>query len=918
MTHHAQSFKRIIKLILCASALLPLSKAADVDVLLYSAQASDVSIDVEKTNGYLNEMLQQSAGYEGSSSSSFSQRGVNSLVEAIHDPKYRNTTITQISGNYDYVVFVPSSLTFYGKAISVKEFPELVFEASYQMSRYVLNAGAHPILLMGDPETQANAAKAGENTYRIANGCGISANPAGYAIADQGLAGASTTTTLNQQAYLVAASLYSQITGLNAADLSYTPVTDSQALADAAFNNLQFHSTATHYTTSVHNEGMMRYRYLDLNAGPMKGTARYYRKGSSTELKIKNRLDNILEASGFIAYSKRSSEDADGTKAWTESDFDIVKPEFDSAPNEWFLCYARSTEYAIAPMIAYNQSNLIGLTYDKQYAGMPLGKDSTEWTLSHLHSSAYDMYWEYDNFQWSTIPLHVGIARFYEEDPSLVVSTDGTHLTPQLSYLGASMMGASALGQTLTPPDDLNEGEARGFRIGAQLLKQLAYLSEDEQFTPDSQLAVQDTTLPQASRNSNYTHTLTATGGKSPYTWEQISDETLPEGLTLSANGTITGIPTPEAGITQLVFKVTDANGSIRKQPLKLEVVDSGSAFQPLLHWKLDDGSGMTATAATGTSIDGTLMNAPTWSGYGVDQGSLTFDGDDDYVTSTIPAQPFTAFTLSFWAKSTASGQNKYASVFSHDAESNDFQIDLGGSNGAFQYRGSQAATIGDAVVGEWVHLAVSCDGTDTYLYYNGAYVRTLSGVADNSFSKLLLGVNRAGNQFFRGCIDDVRLYPGELTAAEITSLYQSYPTPSEDPWIEWGNGHFTEAEIEAGLAAPDQDPDMDGIENFLEYAFNLDPKANSHTLGTPGHVSLPVLDCSSKPGSVLFIYRRNLAASDLTYLVEFSKDLTAGSWTAASTSESVLSDDGETQVIQATIQDTLGDKVFLRLNVSQ
>ena len=896
--------------------MLMKSQAEDIDVLLFSAEAGSVSIDVSQTSTYLNEMLLQTAGYAGSSCTSYSQSGVNSLVEAIHDPSYRNNTITQVTGNYQYVVLIPSSLTHSGLPVSVKEYPEMVFEASYQLSGPILNSGARPILLMGDPESQANASLVGENTYRIANGCGISANPAGYAVADQNLAGTSNPTNLKKQAYLVASSLYSQITGFNAADLAYSPVSASQTLANAAMANLQTHQSATHYTTSVHNSGMIRYRYLDLNAAPMNGTARFFRKGSSTELKIKNRLVNILEASGFIAYPKRTSDTAGGTKSWMVDDFDLAKSEFDLSPNGWFLCYARNSSYAIAPMIAYNQSNVMGLTYDKQYDGMPDDDAATTpWTLANLHSRIYDMAYDYSNYQWSTVPLHVGIARFYEADPSLVVSKDGTHLTPELSYLGASMMGASSLGQSLTPPTDLNAKESMGFQIGAQLLKQLAYLSEDETFIPDSQLAIQPPPIPDATTNFNYTHTLTSTGGTAPYAWEEISETGPPTGLALSSAGVLSGTPTGNAGTYRLVFKVTDSQGSIRKLPMALELLQ-GVALMPLLHWKLDDGAGMTATAATGTSIDGALVNAPEWSDYGVDQGSLSFDGIAQKVFADLSAQSITAYSIAFWAKSSATGQNVYAGVVSHDAASQDFQIDMGGSNGQFQYRGSQTSTIGNAPVNEWVHLAVTCDGIDTKLYYNGGLVNTLTGVADNAFVEVLLGVNRTDNRFFKGSVDDFRLYPGELAAGEINDLYQSYPTPLQDPWLTWQLSHFTQNEIDTGVAADDQDPDADGILNQLEYALNLDPKGHRSSGGEPGHNGLPALDVSES-APVALIYRRNLAATDVSYIVEKSDNLSVGSWSAALVTDTILSDDGQTQVIQAMLLSTFTNQIFIRLKVN-
>lgn len=59
----------------------------------------------------------------------------------------------------------------------------------------------------------------------------------------------------------------------------------------------------------------------------------------------------------------------------------------------------------------------------------------------------------------------------------------------------------------------------------------------------------------------DYSFTLAAEGGISPYTWELDStSEALVAGLTLSSDGVISGVPTA-TGTPDLVFKVTDSYG---------------------------------------------------------------------------------------------------------------------------------------------------------------------------------------------------------------------------------------------------------------------------------------------------------------------------------------------------------------------
>src|SRR5450759_3422727 len=75
-------------------------------------------------------------------------------------------------------------------------------------------------------------------------------------------------------------------------------------------------------------------------------------------------------------------------------------------------------------------------------------------------------------------------------------------------------------------------------------------------------LAVQTNSLPSGAFGTPYTATLSASGGKAPYTWSQTSGS-LPPGLTLNpGTGAITGTPTTQGASSNLSFQVKDANNS--------------------------------------------------------------------------------------------------------------------------------------------------------------------------------------------------------------------------------------------------------------------------------------------------------------------------------------------------------------------
>jgi len=73
-------------------------------------------------------------------------------------------------------------------------------------------------------------------------------------------------------------------------------------------------------------------------------------------------------------------------------------------------------------------------------------------------------------------------------------------------------------------------------------------------------LEVKNAALPVATNTTGYATTLGATGGKGPYVWSTVEGAgTLPPGLTLAADGKITGTPNA-VGTYSLVFKVKDSS----------------------------------------------------------------------------------------------------------------------------------------------------------------------------------------------------------------------------------------------------------------------------------------------------------------------------------------------------------------------
>lgn len=110
-------------------------------------------------------------------------------------------------------------------------------------------------------------------------------------------------------------------------------------------------------------------------------------------------------------------------------------------------------------------------------------------------------------------------------------------------------------------------------------------------YTPPT-LAIATTTLPDGNVNYPYTQTLASTGGYPPLTWS-LDSGSLPDGLTLSSSGVISGTPTT-ADASTFTVRIDDANYPITAS-------DTQALTLTILKAKPNAPSSLQATALSGT-----------------------------------------------------------------------------------------------------------------------------------------------------------------------------------------------------------------------------------------------------------------------------------------------------------------------------
>ncbi len=212
-------------------------------------------------------------------------------------------------------------------------------------------------------------------------------------------------------------------------------------------------------------------------------------------------------------------------------------------------------------------------------------------------------------------------------------------------------------------------------------------------------------------------------------------------------------------------------------------------------HWKLDEGSGTTASDSSGNGYHGTLVNGPSWVD-GRFEKALSFDGVDDYVDGgqVLDFERTDPFSVSVWFKKSQSGHFD-GLVSRMDATGPNYRgwlLSIPGDDIVrFQLRSTetsamQVSTTQTVPVGVWTHITVTYDGSSlasgVEIYINGVK-QGLTVEQDNLAGSTLagstadfnIGARDDGVGSAKGDIDEVRVYDRALGSDEVEALYNQY-----------------------------------------------------------------------------------------------------------------------------------------------
>ncbi len=230
-------------------------------------------------------------------------------------------------------------------------------------------------------------------------------------------------------------------------------------------------------------------------------------------------------------------------------------------------------------------------------------------------------------------------------------------------------------------------------------------------------------------------------------------------------------------------------------------------------YWKLDDGSGTSATDSSGNSNTLSMTGSPSWTTGNIGPYALDFSGSGQYLSIASPSSALdfaegASFTITGWFNrdtfandhtilSTKSGQSTesdgYIAYIDDATDQLIIRFDENGTTDARTFTSTSTFTATG-----WHHFALSWNESapDAILYIDGKPDGSGSGTAFASMGNLAntnafyIGAETDAGNPFDGKLDDIRIYGYALSADQVKKIYNTTsPTQPVDTSLV---GHWT------------------------------------------------------------------------------------------------------------------------------
>lgn len=312
---------------------------------------------------------------------------------------------------------------------------------------------------------------------------------------------------------------------------------------------------------------------------------------------------------------------------------------------------------------------------------------------------------------------------------------------------------------------------------------------------------------------------------------------------------------------------------------------------QLVAYWPFDDGSGTTATDATGHTYDGSLVNSPAW----------TSDGGRDYLQFTSASMQYIEapglpslgenMTVACWARSSTATWNIAGSLVSRRPQwvlhpwlnppaNKKYSVMVVDGGGTERHATINLSTLPSYALTDWHHYAGTYESStgDVKVYIDGVLVHTMAltpGALQEATVPVWMGRDSTKERYFEGGLDEVRVYDYALDADEVLALTEGFDDDQDgmDDAVERQiiRDNIGDALVTLADVLPTDDYDGDGSNNGHEAEAGTDATSASDLFEIAG------IDASGAetPFSIFV-----LGHVGRTYHLDRSTDLEDGPWT--------------------------------------
>jgi hypothetical protein len=277
-------------------------------------------------------------------------------------------------------------------------------------------------------------------------------------------------------------------------------------------------------------------------------------------------------------------------------------------------------------------------------------------------------------------------------------------------------------------------------------------------------------------------------------------------------------------------------------------------------HWKFDETSGDTAYDSSGNNFHASIVGDPLWVP-GMGSAALFFDGINDYIDMPLDAVEYigglSKGTIVFWFRFVNTLQNQniiplfYIGIDNENDDDDLFIIEIG-HGGTYNTRLYVTWIIDQQIPvlcydsgfnldeNQWYHFAVVVGPDGNTGYLNGEELEdrhyNFGQASDDLFlddipvkEKLSVAYGKTNDmidpyfRFFKGAMDDVRIYSRPLNDTEMWNLYIDNNAPFQPSDPDPGSGAIN-VEIDKTLSWTGGDPNNDTVTYDVYFGKDSNP----------------------------------------------------------------------------------------------